>query len=176
MQFRWERTLGHPPSLNADSSIPLHWPFWLSRLWGTLNIRVEKIKNALLKAVRVNHKLHNPSTLLAALKTYRTTAGSYPKKDGWRHRTWKAPGTPRPPPPHSAGGPDVTARPRGHSGLPSITEDPAPHPGDPSHVPGSRSHSQRAGLRPSPSSLRGALLSPSHHPFLSTSRCESCRG
>ena len=46
----------------------LHWPFWLSREWGTLNILVEKVKTAFLKAAWVNDKLHKPSTLLDVLK------------------------------------------------------------------------------------------------------------
>ena len=113
----------------------LHWPFWLSREWGTLNILVEKVKTAFLKAAWVNDKLHKPSTLLDVLKNpCGMTVVSHRKGGGWvkwRHRAWNAPGTPRQPPPRCARGSDVTAHPRGHLGLPSITEALAPHPGDP---------------------------------------------
>lgn len=64
---------------------------------------------------------------------------------GWKYGAWKEPGTPRPPPPHSALGPDVTARPRGHPGLRSITEARAPSPRDSSRTLGSRHRPQRPG-------------------------------
>lgn len=50
---------------------------------------------------------------------------------GCRRGARTQPGTPRPSPPHSALGPDVTALPRGHLGLGSST----PRPGAPSFLP-----------------------------------------